>query len=486
MTDPMGERRRRREAERAHRPSEAAGLTRRQLREAERSREGEDRSREESAPEDGAPEDGAGEDGAPDDGAPDDGAREDRALRTGERYPAPHAQIVPSTPDRRRPRWLVPVLAGLVALVVLAVAAVAVLRPDDAAVPDAAPTATPATDRSLLLGVVDGAGDLTGTALLAAGADQTSALLVPSRLLVDVPSGGRVALRDALDTGDTAPAQAVGDALEVRVDGTWVLTTTGLAQLVDALGGVVVDVDVAIVAGDVSLAPGPAQTLTGVQAAAFATQLVEGEAEPGRLARLDQVLSGVLGLLPQDTAAVEQQLLALGDESRTTYALGDLAAVLADVADDVASDAYAATVLPVTEIATGAEEVLYGLDDEAASRVLADRFAGVQRDGTGQSPRVLVQNGVGTPGLGEEARNLLVEEGLRYVGGGNAETLGRATTVVAVPTDDAESRELGTQVAAALGLEPDVVAVGLDAPTLADVVVVLGADFAELVAAGTP
>lgn len=480
----MGERRRRREAERAHRPSEAAGLTRRQLREAERSREGEDRSREVRAPEDGAPEDGAREDGAR-----GDGARGDGALRTGERYPAPHAQIVPSTPDRRRPRWLVPVLAGLVALVVLAVAAVAVLRPDDAAVPDAAPTATPATpatDRSLLLGIVDGAGDLTGTALLAAGADQTSALLVSSRLLVDVPSGGRVALRDALDTGDTAPAQAVGDALEVRVDGTWVLTTTGLAQLVDALGGVVVDVDVAIVAGDVSLAPGPAQTLTGVQAAAFATQLVEGEAEPGRLARLDQVLSGVLGLLPQDTAAVEQQLLALGGESRTTYALGDLAAVLADVADDVASDAYAATVLPVTEIASGAEEVLYGLDDEAASRVLADRFAGVQRDGTGQSPRVLVQNGVGTPGLGEEARNLLVEEGLRYVGGGNAETLGRATTVVAVPTDDAESRELGTQVAAALGLEPDVVAVGLDAPTLADVVVVLGADFAELVAAGTP
>jgi hypothetical protein len=393
--------------------------------------------------------------------------------------------VVPGAPRRRRPRWLVPAL--VVAVTTLLVAVVAVLGDEPADEPDTTtPTAGAGTDSSLLVTVVDGAGDLTGAALLASGSDETSALLVPSRLLVDVASGGRVPLRDALDTGDQAPAQAVGDALEVRVDATWVLTSGGLAQLVEALGGVVVDVDAAVEAGDVVLAPGADQTLTAAQAAAYATHLPAGEAEPARLARLDQVLSGVLEQLWDDEASIERQLTALGDGSRATVETPELAAVLAQVARHVAAGAYAATLLPVAEISTGADDVLYGLDDEAATRVLTDRFAGVQREGAGQSPRVLVQNGVGAPGLGEQARNLLVEAGFRYVGGGNAETLGRPTTVVAIGSDDAGSRELGADVAAALGLGPEVVAVGQDAPTLADVVVVLGSDFMELVAAGTP
>ena len=256
MSQPMGERRRAREAARAagDRADPAPGqpaqapppppMTRRQRREAERAAGAE-------------PEVAAGSD--EDRGTDEARGTDEEALPA--RGPVPPRrqgvrQIVPDDPGSRFPRRLLLVMAGVAVLVLVVVAAVVVLGGSDDETPGAAPPVRPGDERSLLVTVADAAGDLTGTALLASGPEVTSALLVPSRLLVDVPSGGRVPLRDALDTGEQAPAQAVGDALEVRVDGTWVLTTAGLAQLVDVLGGVVVDVDAVVNAGDVALAPG--------------------------------------------------------------------------------------------------------------------------------------------------------------------------------------------------------------------------------------
>ncbi|HZI95971.1 MAG TPA: LCP family protein [Actinomycetales bacterium] len=396
------------------------------------------------------------------------------------RRPASLPEIVPSEPEGGRRTWLAPALGALAALVAVLVVALVLLGGDGDS-GDTAPDVVPAAQQTVLVTVVDAAGDVVGAALVASGDEGVAALLVPSRLLVDVAGAGRVPLRDALDIGDGGPGQAVSDALQVRVDGTWILTTAGLAQLVDALGGVTVNVDAQVTAGDVVLAPGPDQLLTGAQAAAFATHLTVGETEPVRLARFDQVLSGVLGQLPAEADAVAAQLEALGDASRSTFEGSQLPETLAQVAGRLAGGGYGATVLPVEEIPTGGDETLYGLDDAAASAVLENRFAGALREGAGEAARVLVQNGVGAPGLGEEARNRLVDGGFRYVGGGNAETLGRPTTVVAIPDDDTASRELGVAVAEALGLGPDVVAVGQDAPTLADVVVVLGTDFADLV-----
>jgi hypothetical protein len=224
---------------------------------------------------------------------------------------------------------------------------------------------------------------------------------------------------------------------------------------------------------------GPGQRLTGAQAAAFATYLAPGEAEPVRLARLDRVLGQLFAALPPAAGGVADLLEPLAEQSRTTLPEAGLPGVLAAVAGHVAAGSYGATVLPVREISTGST-VLYGVDDATAAQVLAGRFAGARVEGAADAARVLVQNGVGTPGLGEDARDRLVAAGFRFVGGGNAQTLGRATSAVLVPRDRPKERELGLAVAAALGLPPEVVAVGQDAPTTAEVVVVLGADFAAL------
>ena len=91
--------------------------------------------------------------------------------------------------------------------------------------------------------------------------------------------------------------------------------------------------------------------------------------------------------------------------------------------------------------------------------------------------RVRVFNGVGTPQLADQARDRLVAAGLTYVAGGNAPRFGLATTEVQVGDATPQAVELGTRVAQALGVPAT--AVGSSVPTpVADVVVVIGADFA--------
>lgn len=391
--------------------------------------------------------------------------------------------VLPSSPGRRRPpRLLLAVVAGVVVLAVVAVVLVLVGR-DDA--PEAGREATGEAATSTVLVALAQDGELTGASLVAVGPGETSALLVPSRLVVDVAGAGRVPLAEALAVSGSAAGDAVADALDVRVDGTWLLTADGLAALVDAVGGVAVEVDEPVRVGDVVLEPGSAQQLTGAQAAALATTLAPDEAEAARLARQEAVLSAALEALPDDPAEVEELLTSLGDASTTTFAPDRLAQLLVEASEALADGSYGATVLPVDEIATGGDEVLYGVDDEAAAELLASRFADVQRAGAADAVRVLVQNGAGTPGLGDAARDRLVEEGFRFVGGGNAATLGRPTSSVLVPSGGQADREVGLAVAEALGLPPDVVAVGQEAPTAADVVVVLGEDFAEVAAQGS-
>jgi hypothetical protein len=91
--------------------------------------------------------------------------------------------------------------------------------------------------------------------------------------------------------------------------------------------------------------------------------------------------------------------------------------------------------------------------------------------------RVLVQNGVGTPGLGETTRKRLIAAGLTYVNGGNAAQFGYAKSVVLIPDASTQSRREGADVAAALRLPPSSLRIAAQGQTIADVVVVVGADY---------
>lgn len=329
-------------------------------------------------------------------------------------------------------------------------------------------------------------GQLTGISLLATDAGGASSgaqqVLVPSRLLLDVPGAGRVQVAQSLAPGPSAPGAAIADALEVRVAGTWVLDFAALSSLVDAVGGVVVDVDVDVPTGPAVGAPvlaaaGGGQRLSGVQAATYAQLVVGDEPEAARLARQERVLTAILAALPADTAQ-RRTLVAALPGAPTGPVLDGVVSVTGALRSAAAARSLASTVVPVRDIDTGGSVTAYGLDSVAAAEMVRARLAGAAiAVPAGGRTRVLVQNGVGTPGLGDSARSLLVAAGLRYVGGGNVDGFGVQESVVLLPDGGPVSRARGSAVARALGLSESALRISESAPTVADLVVVLGRDF---------
>jgi hypothetical protein len=425
-----------------------------------------------------------------------------------ERPEADAQRIVPASPPRHaRParRWIAAVLAAVV--VVAGGVAMALNRGDTHVTGPAGPAE--ATQQSIVVAqslskqaaaanaqkpaktkgkkavatpTQPQPGDVTGLSLLAAGGGSAQQVLVPSRLLLDVPGAGRVPLARSLMTSSQAPGEAIEDALEIKVDATWTLDSTALAALVDRVGGVVVDVDTDITQGTqvgaaVLLGAGAQQKLTGQQAALFAQFSAADEPEAARLARQEQVLRAVLSALPDDPATIRTVLAGLPG-APTGAALDAVVRVVGATRLAAVSNELASTMLPVKEIDAGGTVTSYGLDDTAATQLVDTRLAGAKLPVAAVGHvRVLVQNGVGAPGLGDSARARLIGAGLRYVAGGNLPGFGQGATVVLLRDASSTSRERGMAVARALGLGESSLRISESAPTVADIVVILGADY---------
>lgn len=381
-------------------------------------------------------------------------------------------------------RRMLAVGAGVLVLVLAAGAGVLLLVGGEEGPPGSARTG-PATQQTLLLQVTGPDGVAAASALLGAGRGATaSAVLVPSGVLVDVAGTGSVPFGETTTLPESsAPAQALTDLVGVRVDHSWVLTGPGLAALVDAVGGVQAAVDVDVVTTDAKgdqtvVVRAGTQQLGGAAAAAYATYLGEGEPEQARLARFDDVLLGVLAVLPAQESALEGVVTSLGEASRSSLDPAGLAARLASLRAAVAAEDLVSDVLPVTEIDTGGGAPTYGIDSGQVGAMMRARFPGaLQTDAGGEVLRVLVENGVGTPGLVERAREKLVAAGFRFVNGGNASTFTAEPSVVIIPDGTEQSVRRGQRVAAALGLPESAIAPSDRGQTVADVIVILGSDF---------
>jgi hypothetical protein len=270
---------------------------------------------------------------------------------------------------------------------------------------------------------------------------------------------------------------AVGDLLGVTVDAGWVIDVPTLAALIDQVGGVVVDVDVSVVvARTVVLNPG-SQRLDGQHAITFMRYLAPGEQEQARLARLQEILDGLLNALPRSTSDVSKALSALGPRSIPSDPTPKLASFLVGLATDSRSEALQYDSLPVISIDPG-DGVLSFRVDADATRTIVDRLLaqsvppGARQTGN----RVLVLNGVGTPGIGDKVRAKIVPAGFVFVASRNNATFGVAKTRVLIKEATPEAQAVGEKVAKALGVPLDSVQTA-EIGTIADVVVVVGADF---------
>ncbi|MEP6760432.1 MAG: LCP family protein [Sporichthyaceae bacterium] len=340
--------------------------------------------------------------------------------------------------------------------------------------------------RTLLIQVAGPDGTAKASALVGVRTDElrAAAVLVPSRLIVDVPGSGSIAFGETLGLPDhDAPAKALTDLIGVTVDGSWVLTQAGFAALVDKVGGVPAEVDVDVVTKDARGAEqvvvrAGSQHLAGAAAAAYATYAAPEEPEQARLARFYDVLDGVLRGLPDQAREIEGTLTSLKAGASSTLSPSPLAQIIAAAHEVGKKGDLLSDVLPVNAITSGSGEESYGVNAQQAAALMEARFGpSLVKDTAGGPVRVLVQNGVGTPGLVDKARTKLVKAGFRFVNGNNASEFGHKQSTVLIADSAPASVERGAAVAAALGLPADTIEVSGQGQTVAEVIVVLGRDF---------
>lgn len=148
---------------------------------------------------------------------------------------------------------------------------------------------------------------------------------------------------------------------------------------------------------------------------------------------------------------------------------------IAEFIDSVSGDRTALVSLPVKPIDLGGQTYYEPQRDDIADLLL--QWWGVKIGAEDSSVRVIIYNGVGTPGIAGAAAQQLITAGLRVVDTRNADRFDYDTTMVVVQSG---SPEQGEQVRAALGVGEVV-----DQPSdqdVADVVVIIGRDYVPPVA----
>ena len=380
------------------------------------------------------------------------------------------------------------IAAVVVAVLVVAAAAWALLGSHGASKPPATAVVSSRVQQTLLLQIVDSSNQTIEGVLLAH--TQTApgtgfGGLVPSTLLVDAPSLGPVvfaATSTAEGAGVGAGPAALSDAIGVTVDGGWRLSQAGLVALVDAVGGLDVTVDEDIqqptAGGSILLMRAGPQHLSGGQVAAYATYLDVGSPEQQRLARLSTVMQALLAKLPSDPRTVSNLVSALGETSASTLPPTRLGGFLTLLRADAIGGRLTFDNVPTHPLDSGGTIPTVVVDSTALVAWVKSDFAGSVPTTAQAGPvRVLVQNGVGTPGLDDKARLRLAAAGLTYVAGGNATTFNNPTSTVLIADGTDASRIQGAIVAKALGLPASDIKITQLGQNLADVIAVLGDDF---------
>lgn len=348
-------------------------------------------------------------------------------------------------------------------------------------------SSTPQRHQTTVLLQVKGTdGSAAASVLLAhdSGTHHGVELLVPGQLIANVCGYGSEPFAEVLGQANGAQVsqQTLSSLLDgVAVDGSWVLTEAQLAQLVDLVHGVTVNVDVDVVRstgrGDVVDIPaGSSRALDGQRAVEYATYTASRtEDASAQLARTQRVVDALVRKLPASTSAVAADLRRLGSGAQSSLGADRLAGVLVGLAaDDRSAAGVFPSDFPVIALDTGGAPA-YRVDTAGVARLTNQQLQASKPKGSGAQVSVELLNGVGTPGLVATACPKLTAGGLSFAGSGNAGHFGYARSEVQIA--DAGQTALGGRVARALGLPAGDVRTQPVGQTVADVVVILGRDY---------
>jgi hypothetical protein len=290
------------------------------------------------------------------------------------------------------------------------------------------PMPAPPDQQVVVWSVAGGDGDAL-IAVLARGRKPAVVLALPDQVTINLPGQRLGTLEDAADTGEGLVEVAVENLLGVPVDRMVSSEADDLAAAVDAAGGIeVLD-----------------RRMTGVQVVAYLAEPGEDAPVDAVFLRWQDVLDGLLAATAQSSAA---------------------SAGLPEPLDDMTMNAsFDLTALPVIDIGGG----LLRPEADEVEELVRERFV----LGPVRGVRLVVLNGVGEPGIGQEIARVLVPEGYRLVSSGNATSFDfEETLIVAGSHEDIPHAERARDL---LGVGE--VLVGDPPSGFTDVTVVVGRDF---------
>jgi hypothetical protein len=270
-------------------------------------------------------------------------------------------------------------------------------------------------------------GGQTYVAVIAAGGKPAIVMAVPAEVTINLPGQNLGTLAEAAASGDASLVEvALENLLGADVDGTVLVPLSSLTEVVDGLGGV-------DVRGNHD---------SGAEVESYLTD-IPGDAPPDlAFLRWQDVLDGVIGAAPGRPEALPELVRSV-----------------------LAGSEPSLIALPVVDIGGG----LLRPEQDALEPLVAEHFVLSTEDVV----RLVVLNGVGTPGVGEEVARILVPEGFRLMSSGNANTFDlEETKIIASSREDIEAAE---RAKALLGTGE--VQLGNQPAGLADVTVVVGSDF---------
>lgn len=270
-------------------------------------------------------------------------------------------------------------------------------------------------------------GGQTYLAVFAEGERPSVVLAVPAEVTINLPGQNLGTLSEAASSGDVDLVEvATENLLGVTVDTTLLDPLSSLEAVVDGLNGV--DVRGSHSSGD--------------QVLSYLTEIPEGAPLDLAFLRWQDVLDGIIEAAPDQPEALPESLR-----------------------DVLTGEQPSLVALPVDNIAGG----LLRPDQDALVPLVAEHFVLTTADVV----RLVVLNGVGTPGIGQEVAGILVPEGYRLMSSGNANTFDlEETKIIASSREDLEAAERAKEL-----LGTGEVQLGNQAAGLADVTVVIGRDF---------
>jgi polyisoprenyl-teichoic acid--peptidoglycan teichoic acid transferase len=338
-----------------------------------------------------------------------------------------------------------------------------------------------------------------------------SMLSIPRDSVVNIPHLGQAKINAAYAYGYTNAAAIYGEGTEadagggalaaetveqflgVKVDYTAQVDFRGFEQLVDAIGGVLVDVERPLLDAEYPtedygveriFIPAGLQVMSGRSALIYArSRHLSTDFDRGR--RQQQVLRALLeqvkarGLLENITVLPEWADV-LAQNVRTTLPVRDLGMLngLASLARELNSDRVVQLVISPEDVPIDVEDGSDIYWNRAAVAALVARWrAGPQTGAAVETARVQVLNGAQIDGVATRVSDYLRERGFDLAEPGNSPQTYEHTTII----DYAGRPATLQRLADALGLQADYVLAqpGPDAPppSGADIVVIVGTDY---------